>query len=82
MSISLVGDMYKIIVKVLANRMKAVLGKNISHSHSAFVFGWKILDLVLIANECLENWAKVDLLGVLCNLDLEKAYDHVHCFFF
>jgi hypothetical protein len=49
--INLVTGIYKIIGKVLANRLKGVLEKVVSESQNIFVRGWQILDstfLVLI----------------------------------
>ena len=76
-SISLVGGLYKILTKVLTNRIKRVMGLIISQSQNAFVEGRQILDAVLIANEAVDSILRRKENGLLCKLDIEKAYDHI-----
>ena len=76
--ISLMGGLYKILSKVLANRIKRVMDKVISKSQNAFVEGRQILDVVLIANEIVDSTMRRKESGLVCKLDIEKAYDSIN----
>ncbi|RVW14748.1 hypothetical protein CK203_092603 [Vitis vinifera] len=73
--ISLLGGVYKLLAKVLANRIKGVLDKVVSPDQNAFVKGRQILDASLIANEYQleiphEGHAKDGLWGPVDEMDL------------
>lgn len=76
--ISLLSSVYKIISKVLTLRLKGVINSIISQPQCAFIQGRQILDSVIIANECIEDRRVEGRNGLICKLDLEKAYDHVN----
>lgn len=53
--IRLVGGVYKIIVKVLVERLKRVMHKLIDKQQMAFIKNRHIMDAVLEENECLDS---------------------------
>jgi len=75
--ISLVGSLYKVLAKVLANRLRLVIGNVVSESQSAFVKGKQILDGILIANEAVDEARRLNKEMLMFKVDFEKAYDSV-----
>ena len=75
--ISLLGGLYKLLAKVLANRLKRVLSKVVAPTQNAFVMGRQILDASLITNEVIDSWRKRKEKGLICKLDIKKAYDSI-----
>lgn len=78
--IALCNILYKILAKVLANRMKNVLSELINENQSAFMPGRSIIDNVLVAFEVIHHMSrrKRNYVGkVALKLDISKAYDRV-----
>nr|KYP53426.1 Transposon TX1 uncharacterized [Cajanus cajan] len=76
--ISLVGCLYKILAKILANRLKKVLPSVIDDRQSAFLEGRNLLQSVVIANETLDEVKKEKKSCIFFKVDYEKAYDSVN----
>lgn len=79
--IALCNVLYRIIAKVLANRLQQVLPSLISENQSAFVKNRSITDNVLIAFEVIHhmNQKRHGRVGeVALKLDISKAYDRVN----
>ncbi|XP_031103194.1 uncharacterized protein LOC116006838 [Ipomoea triloba] len=78
--ISLCNVIYKIITKVMTNRIKPILRRLIGHEQSSFVPGRQITDNILIYQEAvhsmLNRQGKKGLM--ILKIDLEKAYDRLN----
>ncbi|KAK2642820.1 hypothetical protein Ddye_024583 [Dipteronia dyeriana] len=71
-SISLVGAVYKILAKVLANRLKKEMDSIISPYQMVFVKGRQIIDSFVIAGEIIHSWKKYNIGGLVVKLEFEK----------
>ncbi|GJX79422.1 RNA-directed DNA polymerase, eukaryota [Tanacetum coccineum] len=75
--ISLIGSIYKIIAKILANRLVGVLGDIVNEVQSAFISDRQILDGPFILNEVIQWCKSKKKQSLIFKVDFEKAYDSV-----
>ncbi|TYK10356.1 LINE-1 retrotransposable element ORF2 protein [Cucumis melo var. makuwa] len=54
--ISLTTSIYKLIAKVIAERLKETLPSTVAENQMAFVKGRQIIDAILVANEAIDYW--------------------------
>lgn len=74
--ISLCNTLYKIVVKIMVNRLKPLLPKLIAQEQGAFVEGRSILENVLLAQELLHSIERASVAngGMVVKVDMERAY--------
>ncbi|GJS10401.1 RNA-directed DNA polymerase, eukaryota [Tanacetum coccineum] len=75
--ISLIRSLYKIIAKILANRLVGVLGDLVNEVQSAFVADRQILDGPFILDEVLQWCRRKKKHALIFKVDFEKAFDSV-----
>nr|GEW21081.1 putative RNA-directed DNA polymerase, eukaryota, reverse transcriptase zinc-binding domain protein [Tanacetum cinerariifolium]GEW21165.1 putative RNA-directed DNA polymerase, eukaryota, reverse transcriptase zinc-binding domain protein [Tanacetum cinerariifolium] len=76
-SISLIGSVYKVFSKILANRLSLVIEGIVSNTQSAFVADRQILDGPFILNEVLQWCKKMHKKALFLKVNFAKAYDSV-----
>ncbi|XP_070003499.1 uncharacterized protein LOC142168374 [Nicotiana tabacum] len=70
--------MYKIIAKILTNRLKLVVDFLVGPSQSAFIEGRNILDNVIMGHELIKGYTqKAVSPRCMIKVDIRKAYDSV-----
>ncbi|GJS61197.1 cysteine-rich receptor-like protein kinase [Tanacetum coccineum] len=73
--ISLIGCQYKIIAKILANRLALVIPSVVGEVQMAFIKGRQIIDGPLMVDEII-SWAKRrKKKHMFLKVDFEKAFD-------
>jgi hypothetical protein len=71
------GCLYKIIAKVLANRLSKVMNVIIAPTQSVFLKNRNLVDGVLVVNEVVDLAKKTGRECMVFKVDFEKAYDSV-----
>jgi len=74
-SIALCNVIYKLISKVLANRLKPLLPLLISQEQTGYVEGRQIMDGIILLNEVIHSLKLIKKPGMILKLDLSKAFD-------
>lgn len=72
------GCLYKLLAKILVVWLKSTLACVISTSQNAFFLERQIIDCSLVANEYIDAMRRAKWDGIICKINMEKAYDHVN----
>lgn len=76
--ISLIGCQYKVIAKVLANRLMKVIHSVVSEVQTAYIKGRQIIDGPLMVNEFISWASKKNERSFIMKVDFEKAFDSLN----
>jgi len=74
---ALCNVLYKIISKLMADRLKSVLPSIIYQEQIGYVEGRQITDSIILTEELLHSLKAKRSPGMLIQLDLSKAFDRI-----
>jgi hypothetical protein len=81
--ISLCNTSYKILTKIIANRLKNILPVIILKNQGSFIKGRHIMDNIILVQEALHSSIRQKDKGMIVKLDLANAFNRVrHDFLF
>ncbi|XP_048494804.1 uncharacterized protein LOC125494938 [Beta vulgaris subsp. vulgaris] len=75
--ISMVGSIYKIIAKLLTQRLKQVMSSLVGPLQTSFIEDRQILDGALIAGELFDSYKRNNKKAIFLKIDFHKAFDSV-----
>jgi hypothetical protein len=75
--ITILNTDYKILTKILSNRLKKVLPKIIHSDQTGFVLGRQIGENIRIVHDIMTYCDENDISGIMAFLDFEKAFDSI-----
>lgn len=76
-SIALLNSSFKIISKILTNKLSPIIGQMIGDYQQGFIKSCSILQGIAIAKEIIHHYCQCNFIGYLLKLDFKKAYDIV-----
>ena len=69
---------YKVVSKILANRLKLILPRIVTENQSAFIKGRLLMENVLLASELVKEYHKNDISPwCVMKIDISKSFDSV-----
>jgi hypothetical protein len=81
--ISLCNSSYKILTKIIGNRLKPFLSKLITENQGGFLKNKQITDNIVLVQEAIHSSRRNKDPGMVIKLDMANAFDHVkHSFLF
>ena len=55
-----------------------MVDKLVNNHQMSFIKGRQIMDVALLASQCIDARRQNGIHGIMCKLDIQKAYDHVN----